>query len=131
MNWYKKAQNIIDQREMTTDDQVFYTQIGHDAYLNHYDVSNDLPNEPNYMWGLINGSIDIEPESGKIRGHGYVDKWSGTDWDKIYKGRYSSDTKTISIAPPRGGVGQFRSIPDVLKSMLRQKFPDIQKMVVF
>jgi len=130
MNWYKKAQEVIDQREQT-DNIVPYTEVGHDIFNSRWDSSVNIPDKPNYMWLLNNGSIDIEPETEATAGHAYVDRWSGTEWAKRYSGRYSSKTKTLSLTPPREGVSQFRAIPGAIKHMLKRKFPEMQKLIVF
>lgn len=132
MNWYKQAQQVIDQRE-GTGEKTYYSDIGHDVYNNLYDYDYEdyvkTIDEPNYIWTLVNGVIDIEPETEKIPGHSYVSRWRGIPFR--YYGRYSPKDKILSLVPPRKGVSQFRAIPMGIKDMLKQKFPEMQKLIIF
>ena len=128
MNWYKKTQQleIVDQ----TVRHVPYTDIGHDIYNEEQGVFT-TNQEPNYMWVLIGGMIDVEEETGDIPGHGHVNRWDGHHWEQLYVGRYSSEDKIITIRPPRTGIAQFREIPYSIRSKLNQAFPDAEQLYVY
>jgi hypothetical protein len=135
MNWFKRSQQVIDI-EPGSDN---YMNYGHDAYYDS--LMNDSDDDfgidhyenmtPNYMWVLINGTIDDETETSDTPAHHTVDKWRGINWGKTYAGRYDVRNSIVTVVPPREGVASFRSLPNALKMMLKRKFPDCEQIMIF
>ena len=132
MNWYKKSQQLE-----IVDPKGHYTDVGHDIYMEEpnkvlgveedkkYSIDN-----PNIMWIYNKGSIETKPETNKTETH--RDSWGYDIYlDKLYTGRYSPSKKIITIIPPHVGASQFREIPETIKYLLKQKFPEAEQMYVY
>jgi hypothetical protein len=130
MNWYKFAQFKVIDNEGGLDTDLpsgqNYTDIGHDWY---YGYEDDFEaGNFNYMWQLVNGAIDIEKETEEIYGHGDVERWY--DVPETYSGRYEQSGR-LSIVRPQRGASQFRQIPQSVKDLLKQKFPEAKELYVY
>ena len=109
MNWYK----YIKLAQQTRDLQ--YTDIGHYGENDNYQI------EPNYMWIYHGGNIIIEEETGDEPIH--HNAFPNIDLEKIYSGRFETDTGRLSIIKPLKGTYIFKEIPSLLIRKLYKKFP--------
>lgn len=137
ISWYKKAQKleVLDYSDMGREGK-HYTDIGHDITneesLRLLGKENINYNEkiPNMMWIYKDGQILVKPETVQNTAHRSPEAWGlDKELDKMYTGRYSPSEKTISVLPPYEGVGQFRDIPKHLQYLLKQKFPDAERII--
>lgn len=113
MNWYKRIKfaDITD-----IENAPFYVEIGHG-----YGGGRGYPN---YMWVFYDGELLTEEDTDAAGSHSYV--WQqipDEDWDRIYYGRFESETGRLSLTRPIEGAGRFREPPDFLIRMLYQTFP--------
>ncbi len=120
MNWYKQALEVIDQGSLgkEQDEDGHYTDIGHDWYYGYED--DFKAGNFNYMWKLINGTIEVEKETEENMDHSTIERWRNVP--KSYGGRYDSSRKMLSIIRPQKGSAKFRQIPQAIKDILKQKF---------
>jgi len=126
MNWYKKSQlEVIDNTD-NLNSREEYRNIAHDLY---YRTEKARIDTPNYILVYTDGVIEAEPETMDKPSHAYYSQWDDIDYSNTFAGRYSPSTKTITIVRPMG-IFQFKNIPTSLKGLLRQKFPEAQKLSI-
>lgn len=122
MNWYKIAQKIIEspKGENKSRDQVTYLDIGH---------SFGEEKEPNYLWAIIDGSLQVVQENPYNPGHDA--EFSHIDPYRQYSGRYDTDKGFLSILKPHNDMAKFRDIPGVILNMLKNRFPNVKEIHIF
>ncbi len=132
MNWYKKAQQleVVDAKDLKGKGR-HYTGFAHD--INYGERNRMLgfdPNEnysidnPNVLWVYNNGQIETKPETKMNQTHRSKGNWDlNSNLDRLYTGRYSPSENIITLIPPHEGIGRYRDIPEQLKFLLKQTFP--------
>ena len=118
MNWYKKAQEIIENPE-----NIYYTDIGHED-----EKSIGFYDKPNYMWIFHNGELKVKEENEDTPGH--YEAFGEDSYNAPYSGRYETDTGRVSIYSV-GGITDLRRVPDFLIFALKQKFRNIKEIYRF
>jgi len=120
MNWYKKAQQIIEDPKDKS-----YLEIGHAPLFKDIKTKN-----PNIMWAYINGQILTVPESNEVSDH-------NTAFEEEFEpsahlsGRYDPRYKIISVNIPYNIMKQNRGVPNTIIRLLQQKFPKAEKIYVY
>ena len=122
MNWYKQAQQLEVEENPKGG---YYTMYGYDVHSG----GEYNPDKPNYMWAYINGEIVVAEETPMVPGHSQANEFDEGGY--VYAGRYDSKHKIITASCPHKGLKQFTGIPSTLKSLLRQAFPEAQKLIVY
>ncbi len=139
MNWYKRAQQleIVDSKDIEGK-QKHYTDVAHDISMEEanrmlgYEDKNYSIDNPNIMWIYNNGNIETKPETNRAKTHRDPLAWGNATYlDRLYTGRYSPSKKIITIIPPHTGVSQFRDIPENIKYLLKQTFPEANQLYVY
>ena len=139
MNWYKRAQAILDLSRDTNskdEDKQFevaktYFGLGHGDYIEKEGVNPDFQ-----IWILLNGMIEksevfvVDEETGSApneKSHNMI--WGREKEAISYKGRYEIQTGRLSVVKP--DRQRFRNIPDVVMSKIKDAFPRAKEIVVF
>lgn len=143
MNWYRKAQEIVELDKMpdswsdantdNPDDKEYnravkYFNIGHGDYVEEYGF------EPDYqLWIMIDGRIrksevfTIDPETGESKGGGTHSSIWGHDVEaRSIKGRYEPQTGRLVLVR----LDRFRDVPNVVLNKVREAFPEAKKIIV-
>jgi hypothetical protein len=107
VNWYKKAQA----------GNPYYDEVGH-GFNQPYNEDAT----PNYLWTLVNGSIEVEEENTDFDPHSLMFEMSDEEMDRTYRGRWDGMTNNLSIIKPQEGVLAFREEPSWLRKRLHEKF---------
>jgi len=115
MNWYKKAQQVIDAPK-----ELHYYEIGHYGETPRAEGTN-------YMWIWKNGDILSVKETEETPEHNTAFE---KNIEKYYSGRFESKTGKLSIIKPIG-LAQFREVPQSLINKLYKHFPNITQIYNF
>ena len=123
MNWYKKAQQII---EKPGEEGIAYTSIGHGW--------NDRGSEDyNMIWIYMDGKVIAVEETSQFPSHHSFNLPSGVDMNKLYTGRYEPADQRLSVAIPLSQTNQriSKRVPEPILRQLLSKFPDTRGVYVF
>jgi len=127
----------LNKIAQTDSDNYNYEKAEHYFSIGHGDFDENTGTQSGYQaWVYhdrrirVSEIIKIDQETGEtIGGTSHGIEWGHEMCDKTYKGRYEVDTGRISVVKPCHRK-DFQ-IPQFLKDLLYQKFPDITEIIEF
>jgi hypothetical protein len=119
MNWYKQAQQVVENPTIP------YYEIGHEG------EGTFEHSEPNLMWLFSNGVVNVVEETVMTPEH--QSAFPDESIEDFYSGRYEPDTGRLSVMIPYSQKIQRirRQVPSMIMRLLRSKFPEIQGVYVY
>lgn len=117
MKIYRIAHEIIEREPNDNSFKPNYLEIGHETF-------------PTVLWVFKDGKIATEKAEDKDAYHSLSLRTDSQGNDtRAFLGRYEIPTKRLSVY--RTGIHKFRPVPEFLVRILKEKFPDVQKIYVF
>lgn len=123
MNWYKKAQEIIDK---PWQQGIHYCNIGH----GWHDRGSE---ERNIIWILRDGRIEEVEESSEFLTHDISFDLPPDEQEKFYSGRYEPADDRLSITIPLNQEMQRirQEVPNPILRQLLNRFPNTKGVYIF